>query len=151
MTLKAILENHRIIIYREDNAIFGTIETDATFENFHATIDQHAFQIIRNKWEAQVLDNGKDVAQLKINSFSGNIAIIPNGYKITSAKSLKWGTKLIDNHNNELLRIRHDNLWINNNRYHIKIKAEKTTPRDILFGLFGHVYGSYTKNNALVL
>jgi hypothetical protein len=63
----------------------------------------------------------------------------------------KWGTKMVDKENNTLLKIRNKNQFINTNKYEIEISNGKATDLDVLLTLYGHLYGSNMKQNAVII
>ena len=141
----AKLENDIINVYNEKNLLLGGIKTQAEFKNAEIKIGQKTLQLSRNKWETEILENGKVIYNLKTNSFSGNTKIQETEYIVAGVWGLKWGTKLMDKKNNTLLKIRNDNQFNNTNKFEIELSDTKATDLDILITLYVHLYVSNMK------
>ena len=147
----AILENDIINVYRDTNILIGGIKTLSDFNSAEIEIGEKKFQISRNKWKTEILEDGKVLFNLKTNSFSGHTEIIETEYKISGVFGLKWGTKLTDKENNTLVKIRNENQFINTNRYDIETSNGNVTDLDLLLTLYGHLYGSNMKLKTVIV
>jgi hypothetical protein len=148
--MKARLENNYINVYNDKNLLIGGIKAESNFKNSEIKVGNRILKLYRNKWETEIVDQGEVIFHLKTNSFSGNTEILETGQKIKGVTGLKWGTKLIDEKNDTLVKIRNENKFINNNKYEIEISNEKAIDLDILLTLYGHLYGSNMKMKAVI-
>jgi hypothetical protein len=147
----AKLENDVLSVYNEENILIGGIKTQSNFKNTEIKIGENKYELSRDKWNTEISKNGKVIYHLKMNSFSGNTEILETGHKITGVFGLKWGTKMIDNENNTLLKIRNENQFINKNKYEIEISNHEVSELEIFITLYGHLYGSNMKLKAVVI
>jgi hypothetical protein len=88
---------------------------------------------------------------LKTNSFTGNTEILENEKKITGVFGLKWGTKMIDSKKNTLIKIKNESQFIDKKRYEIEKSDNNVTDLEILTTLYGHLYGSNMKTQAVII
>ncbi len=149
--IKARLENDSINVYNEKNELIGGINTESNFKNSEIKIGENKYLYSRKKWKTEISKNGKIISHLKTNSFSGNTEIMENNKKITGVWGIKWGTKMIDNKKNTLLKIRNENLFVNNNKYELEISDKSVSELDILTSLYFHLYGSKMKMRTLMM
>jgi len=149
----AKLENDTYNLYNDNNVLIGKIKikSKSNFKESEIIIGKKNYKIVREKWMFQILVEDKIVYNLKTNSFFGNIELLETKQKIKGVTSLKWGTKLVDEENNILLKIRNENQFINNEKYVIEISNNKVRDFDILLALFGHLYGSSMKQKAVII
>lgn len=149
----ARLENNSHHLYNDNGDLVGKIyiKPKSSFEEAEILIDGKKYKIDREKWSITVSENNTATHNLKMNSFSGNVEILETKQKIKGAHSLKWGTKLVDNENNTLLKIRHQNLLFNNNNYVIDVSDKDVNDLDVLLTLYGHLYGSRMKQKSVVI
>jgi hypothetical protein len=147
----AKLENDVLNVYNDENILIGGIKTLSNFKNTEIKIGENKYELSRDKWNAEISENGKVIYNLKMNSFSGNIEILETGHKITGVFGLKWGTKMVDKENYTLLKIRNENQIVNTNKYEIEISNKKVTDLEILTTLYGHIYGSNMKLKAVII
>jgi len=70
---------------------------------------------------SKIFENDKVVYNLKTNSFTGNITVFELNKKIKGVFSLRWGTQLVDEDNNTLLKIKHKNLFVDKGNYVIEV------------------------------
>jgi hypothetical protein len=143
----ARLENNSHKLYSNSGDLVGkiNIKPKSSFKEAEILLNGKNYKIDRNKWLIKVSENNKVTHNLKMNSFSGNTEILETKQKIKGMTSLKWGTKLVDNENNTLLKIRHQNLLFNNNNYVIDVSNQNVNDLDVLLTLYGHIYGSRMK------
>jgi hypothetical protein len=147
----AKLEKDIINVYDEKNILIGGIKTQSNYKNAHIVIGESKYQLIRDKWNTEILENGDVKYNLKSNSFSGNTEVLETGRKITGVFGLKWGTKMIDNQKNTLIKIRNESQFIDKKRYQIEISDNNITDLEILTTLYGHLYGSNMKTQAIII
>lgn len=147
----AKLENDIINIYNANNKLIGGIKTQSNYKNADIIIGEKIYRIERDKWTAKILENGDVKYNLKSNSFSGNTSILETKRKITGVFGLKWGTKLIDNEKNTLVKIRNESQFVDKKKYEIEISDKKVTELEILTTLYGHLYGSNMKTQAVII
>jgi len=147
----AKLENDILNVYNEENTLIGGMKTQSNFKNTEIKIGENKYELSRDKWNTEVSENGKGIYNLKMNSFFGNTEILETGHKITGVFGLKWGTIMIDNENNTLIKIRNENQFINKNKYEIEISNGKVSELEIFITLYGHLYGSNMKLKAVII
>ena len=147
----AKLENDILNVYNEENILIGGIKTQWNFKKTVIKIGGNKYELFRDKFNTEISENGKVIYKLKMNSFSGNTEILETGHRITGVFGLKWGTKMIDNENNTLIKIRNENQFINKNKYEIEISNDKVSELEILTTLYGHLYGSNMKQKAVII
>jgi hypothetical protein len=147
----AKLENGIVNVYNENDIIIGGIKTESNYKNAEITIGEKRYQLSREKWNTQISENGEIKYNLKSNSFSGNTEILETERKITGVFGLKWGTKMIDNQKNTLIKIRNESQFANKNKYEIKVSSKDVTDLEIVTTLYGHLYGSNMKTQAVII
>lgn len=151
MNLTAKLEIGLVNLYNEDNLLIGSVSSDKDFVNSQIKIGDVKYYLTRNKWETEVSTGESVINHLKTNKFSGITDIFESGIRITGDWGLKWGTKLVDNNKNTLLKIRNEKQLIHNNQYIIQVDNDKTTDLDVLLTLYGHIYGSKMKQQSVFM
>lgn len=156
MNLTAKLENENVNLYNEDNVLIGSISSDKYFVNSQIKIGDVKYYLTRNKWETEVSNGESVINHLKTSKFSGITDILESGKRITGDFGLKWGTKLVDNEKNTLLKIRNEKQWFHNNQYIIEVEIievenEKATDFDVLLTLYGHLHGSKMKQQSVFM
>jgi hypothetical protein len=149
--IKARLEKDSINVYNEKNELIGGIIADSKFKNSEINIGENKYLVSRKKWKSEILENGKIINHLKTNSISGNTEIMESDKKITGVWGFKWGTKLIDQNKNILLKIRNGNIFINENKYEIEISNKDVSDLEILTSLYIHLYGSKMKMTIILM
>lgn len=147
----AKLENDIINVYDENNILVGGIKSQSNFKNADIVIGEKIYQLKRDKWTAKISENGDVKLNLKTNSFTGNTEILENEKKITGVFGLKWGTKMIDNKKNTLIKIKNESQFIDKKRYEIEKSDNNVTDLEILTTLYGHLYGSNMKTQAVII
>ncbi|WP_157810940.1 hypothetical protein [Nonlabens sp. MB-3u-79] len=147
----AKLEKDIINVYNEKDILIGGIKTQSNYKNADIIIGESKYQLTRDKWNTKILENGDVKYNLKSNSFSGNTEVLETGRKITGVFGLKWGTKMIDNQKNILIKIRNESQFIDKKKYEIEISDNNVTDLEILMTLYGHLYGSNMKVQAVVI
>ncbi len=148
----AKLENERFSLYNHQKEIIGEIKINLkpNYAENEMIVGKKTFKIIREGWAFKISDNEQIVYNLKINSFFGDITVIELNKKIKGVFSLKWGTQLVDEENNTLLKIRNENIIVDNGTYIIEIEDQGISDFEIVLSLFGHIYGSNLKMKAMV-
>ncbi len=149
--IKARLENDSLNVYNEKNELIGGINVDNKFKNSEIKIGENKYELSRDKWNTKISENGKVIYNLKMNSFSGNTEIMESDKKVTGVWGFKWGTKLIDHNKNILLKIRNENIFINENKYEIEISNKNVSELEILTSLYIHLYGSKMKMTVILM
>jgi hypothetical protein len=147
----AKLENDIINVYNERTKLIGGIKTQSNYKNADIIVGEKKYQYSRDKWNAKILENGDVKYNLKSNSFSGNTEVLETGRKITGVFGLKWGTKMIDNQKKTLIKIRNKNQFVDKKIYEIEISDNNVTDLEILTTLYGHLYGSKIKTQAVII
>jgi hypothetical protein len=147
----AKLENDTINVYDENNKLVGGIKSQSNFKNADIVIGEKIYQLKRDKWTAKISENGDVKLNLKTNSFTGNTEILENEKKITGVFGLKWGTKMIDSKKNTLIKIKNESQFIDKKRYEIEKSDNNVTDLEILTTLYGHLYGSNMKTQAVII
>lgn len=147
----AKLENEMINVYNEKNKLIGGIKTHLNFKNANFVIGEKNYQLKRDKWNAKILENDTVKYSLKVNSFTGSSKILENKRKITGVFGLKWGTKMMDDEKNTLIKIRNENQFIDKKKYEIEISNKEVTDLEILTTLYAHLYGSNMKAQAVII
>lgn len=151
MEFIARLENKVVNVYNEQNEIIGKLKTNLKphFSENEMIVGEKIYKIIRKNWTFKILENEEVVYNLKTNSFFGDITVLELNKKIKGVFSLKWGTQLVDEENNTLLKIRNENLMMDKGNYLIEVTDKSVSNFEILLSLFGHIYGSYLKSRAV--
>ena len=147
----AKLENDIINVYNGNNKLVGGIKSQSNFKNAEFVIGEKLYQLKRDKWTSKISENGNVKFNLKSNAFTGNTEILESEKKITGVFGLKWGTKMIDNEKNTLIKIRNESQFIDKKRYEIEISNNNVTDLEILTTLYGHLYGSNMKTQAVII
>mgnify|MGYP006869487907 CR=1 FL=1 len=148
----AKLENQVFNLYNEKSEIIGKIKINLKphFSENEIIIGDKTFKIIRENWTFIIYENEEIIYNLKTNSFFGNITVLELNKKIKGVFSLKWGTQLVDEDNNSLLKIRNESQLVDKGNYVIEINDEKVSDFEILLSLFGHIYGSNLKTKTAI-
>ena len=148
----AKLENQVFNLYNEKSEINGKIKINLKphFSENEIIIGDKTFKIIRENWTFIIYENEEIIYNLKTNSFFGNITVLELNKKIKGVFSLKWGTQLVDEDNNSLLKIRNESQLVDKGNYVIEINDEKVSDFEILLSLFGHIYGSNLKTKTAI-
>lgn len=147
----AILENDVINVYNNENNLIGSIKSNSDLTKTEITTNNKIYNLVQNKLETKVFEGDQKVYNLKTNSFSGSTEILETNKKITGEWGFKWATKMIDNENNTLLKIRNEKQIIHNNRYEIQMSNDNTTDFDILLTLYRHLQASRMKQTAVAI
>ena len=143
--MKAKLENDTINVYDEKGVLISGIKTQPNSKASEISIRERTLDLTRNNWDTKIVEDGKEIYNLKTHSFSGNTNILETGHKITGVFGFMWGTKMIDEEGNTLVKIPNKNQFINKNKYDIEVSSDKVSDLDILLTLYGHVQGSRMK------
>ena len=148
----AKLENEYFNLYNQQKEIIGKLKTNLkpNYAENEMFVGEKTFKIIRKGWEFKIFENEEIVYNLKVNSFFGDITVIELNKKIKGVFSLKWGTQLVDEENNTLLKIRNENQLVNKGTYIFEIEDKSVSDFEILLSLFGHIYGSNLKTKATI-
>lgn len=149
----AILENNTYSLYDNNNVMLGEIKKESknNFNECEIIIGEKSYKIVREKWAAKVFEGTEVVYNLKINSFLGSAEILETNKKIKGVWGLKWGTQLVDKENKTQLKIRHEDQISDTGKYVIEVSNDKTPVIDVLLALYGHLYGSKTKQIAVFI
>ena len=147
----AKLEKDIINVYDENNILIGGIKTQSNYKNAKFIIGEKIYQLSRDKWSTKISENGKVKFNLKTSSFSGKTDILETNHKITGVFGLKWATQMVDNQNNTLLKIRNESQFVEKYKYEIEISDKNVTALEILTTLYGHLYGSKMKTQAVII
>ncbi|WP_179344591.1 hypothetical protein [Winogradskyella ursingii] len=123
----AKLEDKRTTIYNEQNAPMGTIKTGSDYKRGEIVSGKENYQFSRNNRITTVSDNEKVIYSLKANWFSGNIEFLEVERRITGVFGIKWGTQMVDNQNNSLVKIRNKNQFIDEHTYVIETCHKNVT------------------------
>jgi len=147
--MKAIIENGCLNLFNKDDILIGRIKTELNFQESEIALKDQIFKLIRNGWETVVYEESAEKFHLKTDSLLGNMEILETGYRITGVWGHKWATKLVDEKNKTILKIRNENSFIENGKFEIKIIDETVDDFDILLTFYAHLYGSRMKSNAV--
>lgn len=152
MKMTAKLENSDFNLYNERSELIGKLRINlkSHFSENEIIIEDKIFKIVRENWTFKVYDNEKIIYSLKTNSFFGNITVLELNKKIKGVFSLKWGTQLVDEENNSLLKIGNESQLLDKGIYLIEVNDENVSNFEILLSLFGHIYGSNMKTKAIL-
>jgi hypothetical protein len=149
--MTATLEKDILRVYDEKKRLIGELHNESNFKNAEIKIRGIIYHVSYDKRKIKISENDKVIYNLEIGSFLGNITIEETKRKVTGVFGLKWGTKMIDNENNTLIKIKNENHFTNTNKYEIKKLSEKVTDLDILISLYAHLYGSNKKLKSLLV
>jgi len=150
--MTAKFENGFYHLYDEKNRLIGKIKisTKSNYNESELIVEEKIYKIIREGWAFKIFENDKVVYNLKTNSFTGNITVFELNKKIKGVFSLRWGTQLVDEDNNTLLKIKHKNLFVDKGNYVIEVEDKNVSNFEILLSLFGHLYGSSLKTRGAI-
>lgn len=153
MEIKAIFEKGYFNVYDSQSQIIGKIKIDSklNFKESKIIIGNEQYKVIRDSWDTTILKNNEPLYHLKTDSFSGNTEIIGLNKKIKGVWGLKWGTQLVDENGETLLKIRNEKQLIYNGNYILKLEKEDLTPLEILISFYGHLYGTFLKQKSVLL
>lgn len=149
----AKLEKGYYNLYDEKNEIIGKIKiaNKSNYNESELTVGEKVYKIVRKDWAFKVYENDKVVYNLKTNSFTGNITVLELDKKIKGVFSLRWGTQLVDEENNTLLKIKNKNMFLDKGIHIIEIENQNVSDFEILLALFGHLYGSALKTRGAII
>ena len=141
-----------VVRVHEGEELLGTIEMKENFKTAEIKIGEKFFDIVLQQKEIIVKKQGDIYRHIKSNLFSGNMEILETGKKITGAAGLKWGTMLMNNKQEVLMKIKNQNPFFNKNQYECEI-VEKNAVEDldILLTLWEHLYGSRMKQLLMLI
>ncbi len=146
------LENKVFNLYNEERELIGAIKINLKphFSDNEIIMGTRTFKIIRENWTFKIYENEEIVCHLKTNSFFGNITVLELNKKIKGVFSLKWGTQLVDEDNNSLLKIKNENQLIDKGNYILEVTDSTVSNFEILLSIFGHIYGSNLKTKTAI-
>lgn len=145
--MRAELINNVYVVYNEDNSVLGKviINLKPHFVKNEIVIGDDTYKIVIDGWVFNIFLNDQIVERMKTNSFTGSITVLELGRKIKGVFGFKWGTQMLDEKNNTLLKIGNESTLIDKGKYNIKIENESVSSFEILLSLFTHLYGSNMK------
>lgn len=145
-------EGSEVVIYNEKIQILGTIQTNIkpNFEENLMTVGNKTYNILRKGWTFTIYEGDKEVYHLRTNAFLGNITILEMEKKLRGVFSLKWGTQLVDENNNTILKIKNESLILNKGNYIIELGEFPVSEFEIALALFGHLYGCRLKTRVAI-
>ena len=145
--MRAELINNVYVVYNDDNSVLGKviINLKPHFVKNEIVIGDDTFKIVIDGWVFNIFLNDQIVERMKTNSFTGSITVLELGRKIKGVFGFKWGTQMLDEKNNTLLKIGNESTLIDKGKYNIKIENENVSSFEILLSLFAHLYGSNMK------
>ncbi|PPK96723.1 hypothetical protein LY01_00547 [Nonlabens xylanidelens] len=117
--MNARLENDLINLYDDNEILIGSLKIKSNFKESELVLNNQTFKLIRDGWKTKIIEDSIEKFNLKTNSLLGNTEVLETGHKITGEWGIKWATKLIDDKENTLLKIRNENSFLDNGKYEI--------------------------------
>ena len=99
--MKALLENDLYNLYTNENLLMGSIRIKSNFDESEIKTDCKTYKVIRNGWAFTVSEGDTLVCNIKTNSFWGTLTVLELNKRIKGVFSVKWGTQLVDEENND--------------------------------------------------